>query len=235
MLQKIIYHYGQEFHSLRRLELKKIKKLLNAKKGETILDLGCGKGQFCKYLNSKRVKTYGIDPLKKEILLAKKIQPKKIKFQIASGEKLPFINRKFDKVVSVCVLEHTNDDKKVLKEVNRVLKKNGTFVLSVDTLNNKHISEKYKKYHFKEYHVNYLYNKEKIIKIMNDNKFKVISVKYMFNSYISTILFRIGSFFHFRAPYILLFPILYPILSIDDYIRTKKNNGIIMVIKAKKI
>jgi len=42
----------------------------------------------------------------------------KIDFCFGFGEDLPFKDSQFDKVASVCVLEHTNDDKKVLREVN---------------------------------------------------------------------------------------------------------------------
>ena len=57
-----------------------------------------------------------------------------LKISVAEIEKLPFTNNKFDFVVSSGTLSY-GDNKKVMLEIHRVLKKNGIFIC-VDLLNN---------------------------------------------------------------------------------------------------
>ena len=234
MLKKFIYAEGQKFHALRNIELKYILRYLQPKKGEKILDVGCGKGYFCGILNSKGCICFGIDSSNKDIEIASKYQNKEIKFSIASAEKLPFKRSYFDKVVSVCVLEHVNDEIKALSEINRVLKKGDTFVASLDALSPIYYSERYRKFYAKEFKVNQFYDIQRVMKIFHKTGFKVISYRYVFSGIISSFLIKIFSYLHFRNFFILSFPIIYPLFYLENRFFNNVNGGFILIIKSIK-
>jgi len=107
---------------------------MNLKKGDTILDVGCGDG-FYLYLLSKIDSTFkltGVDINVHSLKSAEaNLKGKKVDLIQADVLKLPFPNDTFDKIIASEVLEHVNGDNSALTEINRVLKKGGIFVLSV--------------------------------------------------------------------------------------------------------
>ena len=108
---------------------------LNKNKKNNILDIGCGTGDIVSIisenksgLNSK-TKTYLLDPninmIKQGI---KKLKKKDITWIASYGELLPFKNNKFDVVMMSFSLRNVENINKTLKEINRVLKKDGQFI-----------------------------------------------------------------------------------------------------------
>jgi SAM-dependent methyltransferase len=105
------------------------KLILDGVKRERILDIGCGYYPF--FLENLKFKQkYGIDPNTDGSLIKdKSIQLKKIDVE---KQKLPFKNDFFDAITMLAVFEHINNSKLefVLREIQRVLKKNGIFIIS---------------------------------------------------------------------------------------------------------
>lgn len=231
---KLVLAKLQRFHSIRCIEVDLITRYLSPKAGEKIIDVGCGKGFYCDFLHRKGVHAYGVDPSKRDIAFALLAQNKGINVQVGEGEELPFKNNEFDRAVSVCVLEHTRDDKKVLQEVHRVIKKGGIFALSVDTLDSPQYHEAYRAQHAKEHFVNQYYTREKLVKLLNSTGFEVLESEYLFGSPTATKIMHVGSFFHFGFWFLALFPIIYPILWIDYKLNRNLKHGMILVIKARK-
>lgn len=133
------YHTGikknifqKYWHSKR---IKKIKSELPQDLG-ILLDAGCHGGFLTKELikNKKLKNLYGIDISKEAVVFIKKKIPNG-KFKVASIEKLPFKTQSFDTVFCFEVLEHIENPQKGIKEIKRVLKKNGTSLILVPTDN----------------------------------------------------------------------------------------------------
>ncbi len=112
------------------MEMPTTLKMIGDVKNKKVLDLGCGPGRYSKILSDKKAKVTGIDNSEKLIEVAQKEAPK-ANFILGDIEKLPFSNNQFDIVISTLVIGHLKDWNKVLKEVNRVLKKDGIFIFSI--------------------------------------------------------------------------------------------------------
>lgn len=112
-----------------KLKIKQIRKL---KKGEKLLDLGCGNGLIVTEALKKGVHYIGIDISSVFIKVAKKKYPG-VDFQVGDAtKKLKFKNNSFDKVFSFAVMHHVPSEKlrlKFLQEIYRVLKNGGEAVI----------------------------------------------------------------------------------------------------------
>lgn len=108
------------------------------KPGDKVLDLGCGNGRWYKLFKTYNVDYIGIDSSVKLIEIAGKNNPDG-KFQVEEGLNLSFPDNFFDKVYSIAVFHHIPSREfrlKFLEEARRVLKPEGTLVLTVWELEN---------------------------------------------------------------------------------------------------
>ena len=113
-----------------------------------ILDLGCGTATYTPYLGESFENVIGLDLSYSNIKIAKEID-KKSEYICGDGLNLPFKDRSFDAVFVGQVLHHFPDVTEPLKEINRVLKKNG-ILLNIEPNNwNPMVSLKYRKRVFK--------------------------------------------------------------------------------------
>ena len=148
------------------------------KKDDSIIEAGCGFGQWVWKLHNQGYKITGVDNAKKIISRLKREQPN-LKLKLADVEKLPFKNGAFDIYLSFGVIEHfINGPEKVLKEANRVLNKNGTLFLTVPYLN----LFRFIRYKFIDENegtfYQYLYSKDEIINIIENAGFKIYKISY---------------------------------------------------------
>ncbi|KEQ17607.1 methyltransferase domain-containing protein [Endozoicomonas numazuensis] len=110
---------------------------LDLKRGESVLDIGCGPGllvsEMAKQTGSGGLIT-GVDPSKPMLTMAEKLcrDQNNTHFQQADAETLPFENASFDVAVSIQVLEYVSNVDQALLEIHRVLKPGGR-ALIIDT------------------------------------------------------------------------------------------------------
>ena len=111
-----------------------------------ILDIGCGENKIFPTAIGLDVYPYsGVD-------------------KIGSAENLPFANKSFDIVTMLEVIEHLDNPEKALKEIYRVLKRNGKVIISTPNVTlvwkiiwlfwSNTIGRKWKGYHSKEFDKN---------------------------------------------------------------------------------
>lgn len=134
-LEKLLENVGDI--SLKR-RARKIIQEINPISGEKIVDLGCGTGYYLFLLSNLPVSLNltGFDSDKNSLSeAAESLRNKKIKFYVGDLHKIPFKSSSFDKAIMSEVLEHVSDDEKVLKEVFRILKPEGTLVISTPSIN----------------------------------------------------------------------------------------------------
>ena len=95
------------------------------RKGEKILDLGCGDGQLTARIAAKGADVSGVDASPEMVAAARS---RGVGSTVAQAEKLPFGNGEFDAVFSNAALHWVRGQDEMMAEVNRVLRKRGRFV-----------------------------------------------------------------------------------------------------------
>ena len=131
-------------------EIEKFMPITNKK----VLDIGGGRGEFCKILYEKRkCDAINLEPHPKENIIGWDIKLKKEKIwpktRVGFADKIPFGDNKFDLVICRGVLEHipTNKQQKSMNEMYRVTKKNGFCYIMIPPRYNPHAGHLLKPFH----------------------------------------------------------------------------------------
>ncbi len=108
----------------------------NIKKGDKVLDVGCGSGRHTFFLLEKGCNVTGIDiSLKMLEVLERKAEERKYSLSLflADCNNLPFKTESFDVVVSIYgPLTHLQNSVNCVQEMMRVLKKGGKIIVGVE-------------------------------------------------------------------------------------------------------
>lgn len=105
-------------------------RILSAKSGEEILDLGCGQGFFARELGKLGGKILGVDIAGELIKLAKEKAGPNEKYLVLSAEHLANIaSDRFDAAICVLALQNIKNLSLVISELSRVLKPGGRTVI----------------------------------------------------------------------------------------------------------
>ncbi len=102
--------------------------------GQSCLDLGSGSGIFSNLISRKGGIVISMDITQAGIILTSNLMRHfgaKPKVVCGDAETMPFDSGHFDFIFSWGVLHHTNDMDRALKEVSRVLKRNGCGIMMV--------------------------------------------------------------------------------------------------------
>ncbi len=189
--------YGDVQTNLKRLAHKFINKIsykmtIPYKPNGKLLDIGCGDGKELLKHQENGWETYGVEIND----FAARYVREHYGLNVFTGivEDAKFENEFFDVIILNNVLEHMSDPKKTLNEINRILKNNGTLIISIPNANSFE-ARKFKKYwtgwdlprhlyHFTPNTIKYLLNKTQfqVLEIKYDNNPNIIlsSLKYIF-------------------------------------------------------
>lgn len=120
-------------------KLERFKNICKPQKGQKILEIGCGDGEFTKRLVKLNLQVIATDITPKVIEKGKKgLKRNNLKFLLDNAEKMRFSNNCFDIVCGISILHHINPNK-TLKEIYRVLKPGGQLFFTEPNLFNPHI------------------------------------------------------------------------------------------------
>ncbi|MCX5751861.1 MAG: class I SAM-dependent methyltransferase [Candidatus Saganbacteria bacterium] len=127
---QLVGERGSEYHE--NVIIPGALRMIDAKKGEKILDLGCGQGIFPRELASKGAEITGIDNSGKLIKAAKERSKKfpNIKYFVGHAAHLDaFSDQSFDAVSCIMAIQNMEPLDRIIKGISRVLKTNGRFLL----------------------------------------------------------------------------------------------------------
>ena len=107
---------------------------LNIDKDYIVLDLGCGGGRNIEYFLTKADKVYGLDHSDTSVKMASEINKKAIdtgrcKILVGDVKSLPFEDQSIDIVTAFETIYFWDDIEKCFKEIYRVLKNGGQFLI----------------------------------------------------------------------------------------------------------
>ena len=148
--------------------------MVNAAANDTLLEIGMGNGFFVKDILQKdaSIKYTGCDFSEVMVSEAEKLNAEWIskgqaKFICADVADLPFDDRSFNKIFTVNTIYFWDDATAILTELKRVLKKDGTLIIS---LRPKHLMQNYPftKYGFT------LFTKADVVQLLQANGFTIV-------------------------------------------------------------
>ena len=132
--KEIARHYDKNPARHQTLKEKLIQDILDSTKAKVrVLDLACGTGNFLKaqmeHYPQKRIEWQGAD-LSESMLSQAKTKLKGVELKIANAEDLPYEDEAFDFVSCNFAFHHFEGKIKALREIRRVLKGGGAFLMA---------------------------------------------------------------------------------------------------------
>ena len=110
-----------------------INRIMRAKP-KKVLDVGCGTGNVLMKLSSnEELKLYGVDISENMIKTAKKNLGNKAELKVGDSEYMPWEDNSFDVIVCNASFHHYPNPEKVLSEMKRMLKSDGTLIIGDPT------------------------------------------------------------------------------------------------------
>jgi 2-polyprenyl-3-methyl-5-hydroxy-6-metoxy-1,4-benzoquinol methylase len=184
--EEISTHYPEKFFQanfnisnlyIRLLNKIKIRIITRYKKSGRILDIGCGDGEFLLNFKKKGWNTYGIDTSPLAYSLSKNKIIKNI-FNTTLTE-CRFGDNFFDVITLNNVIEHVDDPEHLIKEIFRILKKEGILFILTPNI------ESYQCKITKQYWIHldiprhlYLYSPKSLATLLEKHFFTVIGVSF---------------------------------------------------------
>ncbi len=122
---------------------------LTVRKGDIVLDAGCGFGRHSLEFVSRGATVFSMDmdmeSLRKTRFsltqMKKHLKGGEVSYIVHSGDalNLPFKDESFDRIICSEVMEHVRDDELACRELSRVLKRSGRIAITVPTVFSEHI------------------------------------------------------------------------------------------------
>ena len=104
---------------------KHIVETMRIRKNTTLLDVGCGRGEFSNGFVKQGIDVYSVD---KQTSSTQALNGREIFSVDLENEKLPFPDNFFDFIFSKSVIEHFHRPEELFTELHRVLKPGGTII-----------------------------------------------------------------------------------------------------------
>jgi ubiquinone/menaquinone biosynthesis C-methylase UbiE len=192
-----VYFFDDLLRLVRPLDFRRVDECtrviewLDPRSGERVLDVGCGDGFYDRRMATAGASVDAVDGRSERVALAVRRNPHPaVQYHHMRAECLEFPRERFDKVVSICVLEHIPDDRATLREMWRVLRPGGRLVLSCDSLSNRGVSQRLRERHGERYAVQRFYTSEALHSLLRATGFEPLRSEYILTTRVSLAIAR---------------------------------------------
>jgi SAM-dependent methyltransferase len=178
-----VAYAGHEVHLCRRREAGTLLRWLGEDlRGLRLLDVAGGDGYW-----AARARRRGARAVALDISLAKLRRGRELTAApgLVRGDALdlPFADASFDRVMSVCAIEHFDDGPRALAEMARVLAPGGELVMSADALTMAQRWPRLYQAHCERYHVRRTYSHHELAALLSARGLEVIAHEYQFRTH----------------------------------------------------
>jgi hypothetical protein len=101
-------------------------------------------------------------------------------------------------------------------------------------MNSPHVTEEHRRHHAAEYRCQRFFDERELRSLLSSAGFETIETRYLFGGRLSVAILRWGSRYHFRGPFVIAFPLIYPLLLADELLGGRRSGGMILAAKAKR-
>jgi SAM-dependent methyltransferase len=129
------WHQRMENH-VYAMRYRAVQRMVTRLDAGSVLDVGCGTGDYAQLFDPARVRYFGIDISEKMIAECRRLFPAH-RFAVADGDSIDAPNESYDLVLSIGVLEYLPDPGGHLRELARVTKPGGNIIAAVQNGSNR--------------------------------------------------------------------------------------------------
>ena len=223
---------GHQVHVCRYREAGTLLRWLGSDlRGLRVLDVAGGDGYWAGQARRRGAYAVNIDIAGNKLVRGAQLAnaPAQI---LGDALKLPFPDGSFDRVLSICAIEHFDDGPQALGEIARVLAPGGELVMSADTLSRKSRWPGLFEAHSQRYHVQRTYTHEQLTELLNERGLDVEEYTYQFRSDWSEHLYLTLSAHGGKVGFNAAAPLAALVAASDR--RSRQDQGAIVLIRARR-
>lgn len=140
--------------------------------GNRVLDIGCGNGYLLGILAQEGRETFGIEPNKRLVDLAKSVNPKLNVLEGIAEDVDTLLDKKMDSIIMVDVLEHMEDDETQVRRIHNRLNVMGQLVLVVPAYQFFYGKRDIRMGHYRRY------SKKRLVHLLSRNGYRISTIRY---------------------------------------------------------
>jgi SAM-dependent methyltransferase len=173
---------GHEVHVCRYREARTLLRWLGPDlRGLRVLDVAGGDGYWAAQARGRGARAVALDIAGAKLRRGRQLSAPPA-LVLGNALELPFADASFDRVMSICAIEHFDDGARALDEMARVLAPGGELVMSADALT---LAEQWPglyQAHRERYHVQRTYSHAELGTLLSARGLDVIAYQYQFRS-----------------------------------------------------
>ncbi len=171
---------GHEVHVCRYREARTLLRWLGGNlRGLRVLDVAGGDGYWAAQARRRGARAVALDISEAKLRRggALSVAPGLVR---GDALRLPFADASFDRVMSICAIEHFEDGQKALDEMTRVLRPGGELVMSADALTLATRWPRLYAAHCERYRVRRTYSHDQLAGLLAERGLRVVTYVYQF-------------------------------------------------------